>query len=60
MRQSTTLSDFRIFVWKASSKKIDNFINNVLFVHLDGHNDACFRDYIRENGIGTKASSTYV
>lgn len=36
------------------------FINNVLFVHLDGHNDACFRDYIRENGIGTKASSTYV
>lgn len=36
------------------------FINNVLFVHLDGHNDACFRDYIRKIGYGTKASSTYV
>lgn len=36
------------------------FINNILFVHLDGHNVECFGDFIRKIGNGTKANSTCV
>lgn len=50
------ISDF-LFERHLQRKSIIS-INNVPFVHLDGHNDACFKDYIRKIGYGTKASST--